>query len=72
MKGDNRYIGTEVDLGTTWRFAPNTAFDLVGAYLFAGHALDTRVCPSGSATGNCHKEEAHGGWTVAARVRMSF
>jgi hypothetical protein len=72
VKGDNRYIGTEVDLGTTWRFAANTAFDLVGAYLFAGHALDTRVCPSGSATGNCHKEEAHGGWTVAARVRMSF
>jgi hypothetical protein len=75
VKGDDRYIGTEVDLGTTWRFAPNTAFDLVGAYLFAGHALDSRFCPNGAAAaaqGACYKEKAHDGWTVAARVRMSF
>src|SRR6266508_732503 len=39
--GDSRYIGTEADLGMTWRFAPNTVFDLQGAYLFAGGALDT-------------------------------
>ena len=62
--GDDRYIGTEVNLGTTWRFAPNTAFDLVGAYLFAGDALDTR-----DATG---KRDAEDGWTIAARVRLSF
>jgi hypothetical protein len=71
VKGDKRYLGTEADLGTTWRFAPNTAFDLVGAWLFAGHALDTRVCGSAAAA-SCHKEEAHDAWTVAARVRMSF
>jgi hypothetical protein len=63
-KGDDRYIGTEIDLGTTWRFAPNTAFDLVGAYLFAGSALDT-VDASGD-------REAKDGWTIAARVRLSF
>jgi hypothetical protein len=62
--GDSRYIGTELDLGTTWRFAPNTVFDLVGAYLFAGSALDT-VDASGS-------RDAENGWTVAARVRLSF
>jgi hypothetical protein len=62
--GDSRYIGTEVDLGTTWRFAPNTVFDLVGAYMFAGSALDT-VDASGS-------RDAKDGWTVAARVRLSF
>jgi hypothetical protein len=62
--GDSRYIGTESDLGMTWRFAPNTAFDLVGAWLFAGGALDTR-----DASG---QRDAEDGWTVAARVRMSF
>jgi hypothetical protein len=62
--GDDRYIGTEIDLGTTWRFAPNTAFDLVGAYLFSGAALDTTDA-SGS-------RDSKNGWTVAARVRLSF
>src|SRR5881628_3842703 len=47
VKGDSRYIGTEVDLGLTWRFAPNVAFDLQGAYLFAGAALGTAEVPSG-------------------------
>jgi len=41
VKGDSRYIGTETDLGLTWRFAPNAAFDLEGSYLFAGAALGT-------------------------------
>jgi hypothetical protein len=62
--GDDRYIGTEVDLGMTWRWAANTAFDLVGAYLFAGDALDTR-----DARGRLSAED---GWTIAARVRLSF
>ena len=62
--GDSRYIGTEADLGMTWRFAPNTAFDLVGAWLFAGSALDT-VDASGA-------RDAQDAWTVAARVRLAF
>jgi hypothetical protein len=37
--GDNRYLGTEINLGFQWRFAPNVAFDLVGAYSWAGNAL---------------------------------
>lgn len=69
VQGDSSYLGTEVDLGTTWRFAPNTAFDLVGAYLFAGSALDTRVCPTAT---TCHKEDAHDAWTFVARVRLAF
>jgi hypothetical protein len=56
----------------TWRFAPNTAFDLVGAYLFAGDALATRKCNAGGAAGGCTKEDAHDAWTVAARVRLAF
>lgn len=66
--GDSRYIGTEADLGMTWRFAPNTVFDLVGAWLFAGSALDTTEVLNGVAT----KRDAEDGWTVAARVRLSF
>jgi hypothetical protein len=61
--GDSRYIGTEADLGMTWRFAPNTVFDLVGAYLFAGEALDAV---------NANNSDARDAWTVAARVRLSF
>ena len=62
--GDSRYLGTDIDLGTTYRFAPNTVFDLVGAYYFAGSALDT-LDASGS-------REAKDAWTIAARIRMSF
>jgi len=62
--GDSRYIGTEVDLGMTWRFAPSTVFDLQGGYLFAGSALDTL-----DASG---KRDSENGWTIAARLRLSF
>lgn len=68
VKGDSRYIGTEGDIGMTWKFAPNTAFDLVGAYLFAGDALKTTEIQNGVAT----KLDAHDAWTVASRVRLSF
>ena len=64
--GDSNYVGTEADLGMTWRFAPNTVFDLVGAYYFAGEALDAN---DGAGTST---RDAKDGWTVAARVRLSF
>ena len=69
MKGDSRYIGTEVDLGLTWRFAPNVAFDLQGAYLFAGDALATAEVPSG---GVHTRREPDDAYMVAARVRFAF
>ena len=69
--GDNRYLGTEADLGLTWRFAPNTVFDLVGGYLFAGSALDATRSPAPIGAANA-KQDAEDGWTVAARIRMSF
>jgi hypothetical protein len=67
-KGDSAYIGTEADLGLTWKFAPNTAFDLSGAWLFAGSALDTTETLNGVAT----KRDAKDAWTVASRIRLSF
>lgn len=68
VEGDSRYLGTEADLGMTWRFAPNTAFDLVGGYLRAGEALDITEILNGVAT----KRSAQDAWTTAARVRLSF
>jgi hypothetical protein len=62
-RGDSRYAGTEVNLGIVWRFAPGLAFDLVGAHLFAGSALDNTPAGQGSA-----KDVT----TVASRIRFSF
>jgi len=72
QKGDSRYLGTEADIGTTWRFAPNTAFDLSGAYLFAGSALDAPNVGKSNAAGAIVKDDAEDAWTIAARVRLSF
>ncbi len=67
-KGDSRYIGTEFDLGLTWRFSPNTAFALGGGYLFAGNALKTSEILNGVTT----KRDQHDAYTLAARVRFAF
>ena len=68
VQGDSRYIGTEVDLGLTWRFAPNTAIDLQGAYLFAGDALGTAEILNGVHT----RRDPNDGYMLAARVRFAF
>jgi hypothetical protein len=68
VQGDSSYLGTELTLGGTWRFAPNAAFDLVGSYLFAGSALDTAEVLNGVLT----KREANDAYFVSARVRLSF
>jgi hypothetical protein len=67
-KGDKSYVGLEANLGMTWRFAPGLTFDLVGAYLFAGHALDTTEIVNGVA----NKKDAQDIYTVAARLRVAF
>jgi hypothetical protein len=68
VQGDSRYIGTEVNGGVTWRFAPNTALDLAGYYLFAGSALDMAENLNGTVV----KRSARDAYYVAARVRYSF
>jgi hypothetical protein len=67
-KGDSAYVGTEANLGMTWRFAPGLTLDLVGAYLFAGSALDTTEIIGGVAT----KRDAKDVYTGAARLRIAF
>jgi len=59
----------------TWRFSANTAFDLVGGYLFAGDALDATECTNGAATCNpslTRTKSAQDAYTLAARVRLAF
>lgn len=60
-KGRERYLGTEVDLGLTYRFAPSIALDLVGAYLFAGEAFARADAPDPKDV-----------QMVTARVRYTF
>ena len=77
VEGDSNYLGTEVDLGLTWRFSANTAFDLQGAYLFSGSALDTAEClgtvsTAGACSGQVVKRDAEDAWMIAARVRLAF
>ena len=68
VEGDSRYIGTETDLGFTWRFAPNAAFDLEGSYLFAGAALGTAELVNGVHT----RRDPNDAYQLAARVRFAF
>jgi hypothetical protein len=80
VKGDTNYLGTEASLGLTWRFSPNTAFDLIGSYLFAGDGFNAAECitPSGAAgnaacsNGTVFKRDAEDAYMVAARVRLAF
>jgi hypothetical protein len=66
--GDSRYLGTEVNAKMTYRFAPNVAFDLIGAYLFTGAAMDhQRATTAGS-----DREEADDVYKLTARVRFTF
>jgi hypothetical protein len=68
VKGEHNYLGTELDLGFTWRFAPNASFDLAGYYLFAGSALKMGEVLNG----NLVEKDQRDGYYAAARVRLSF
>src|SRR5262249_21636696 len=54
-KGDSQYLGTEVNVSMTYRFAPGIAWDVAAGYLFSGdalgHALTQACCGSTSGTG---------------------
>src|SRR5882762_4304409 len=54
--GNSRYLGTEINLSTTYRFAPGIAWDIAGGYLFAGeamsHAVTVGCCGSTSGSGS--------------------
>jgi len=68
VQGDHNYLGTEVNGGFTWRFAPNTAFDLAGYYLAAGPALKMGELLNGVVV----KRDQNDAYYATARVRLSF
>jgi len=64
--GDERFLGTELNLGMTYRFAPNVAFDLIGAYMFTGDAMDH------ARTGDARVADSDNIYKAVARVRFTF
>jgi hypothetical protein len=50
----------------TYRFAPNVAFDLIGAYMFTGDAMDHARTPGGEV------KDADNVYKGVARVRFTF
>jgi hypothetical protein len=77
-KGEERYLGTELNLAATYRFAPGIAFDVAGGYLFAGealsHAVTTGCCNGvgGGVRGRGDKSGVDDVIIGTARVRYSF
>ena len=82
-KGDSQYLGTEVNLSATYRFAPGLALDVAGGYLFSGEALSharTLGCCNGVGSGTPAGVTGRGGKDSdvdnvligTARVRYSF
>src|SRR3989441_1186319 len=68
VEGDSRNIGTEVDLGFVWRFAPNILLELQGAYLFAGDALATAELLNGVHV----RRGPSDAYTLAMKGRVAF
>ena len=68
VKGDSNYIGTEFNLGMGWKFAPNASFDMIGAWLNAGSALDTAELRNGVVESRSAKDA----YAFTTRVRLSF
>jgi hypothetical protein len=66
--GDESYLGNEWAAGLTYRFAPNVAFDLIGAVLFTGDARK-HGRTSASTTDTFDAENVYRG---SARIRVTF
>jgi len=67
-KGDSSYLGTETNIGFKWGFAPNVSFDLIGAYLASGKALNTAEILNGVHT----IREAKDAYALSSRIRFGF
>ena len=70
IRGEENYLGTELDLGMTWRFAPNTALDLVWAYMWTGSAHDQSTNAANQAAGVVN--DAKDVYKAVARIRFTF
>jgi hypothetical protein len=70
-EGTAQFLGTELNLGFQWRFAPNVALDFVYAYLFAGNALAAHTVTSGTglAQNGRNPQDAQ---SAVARIRYTW
>ncbi len=70
-RGDASYLGTELDLGFQWRFAPGLALDVVGAYTWNGaamkHGTTTRTGSTTRTGGDPEDSQS-----AVARLRYTF
>jgi hypothetical protein len=71
-EGNHRYLGTEVDLGFQWRFAPGIAFDVVGAYTFTGPAMANATATNAGTGAVRDANNVENITTATARVRFTF
>jgi hypothetical protein len=71
--GHDRYLGTELNLGFTYRFAPGLAFDMVGSYMFAGDALGAaKAVNSNTGIVSTVASDPKDIQAITARVRYTF
>ena len=71
FRGDDRYLGTELDLGFQWRFAPGLAFDMVGSYGWNGDAMATATATPGVGAARA-ASDVKDTQAVTARLRYNF
>jgi hypothetical protein len=71
--GKERYLGNEWVGGLTYRFAPNVSFDLAGAVLVTGDALNIqRAAPFNCATDGVSTCQSRNVYKLASRIRVTF
>jgi hypothetical protein len=71
-RGTARYLGTELDIGFQWRFAPNVALDFAAAYVFMGPGYSSpgiTNITTGNVTNGRNPQDVQ---TIATRVRYTF
>ena len=73
--GKEQYLGSEFILGMTYRFAPNMVFDLAGATLITGDALN--IQRAGSDRGPCATDgvptcQSRNVYKLSARFRVTW
>lgn len=77
-EGENNYLGTEVNLALTYRFAPGLVFDWAFGYMFTDNAMGHRFVQAdynqgGAANAPVPKDIGVNGIAITtARVRFSF
>jgi len=71
-QGKDNYLGTEVNVGFEWHFAPNIALLWLYGHLFAGSALDNADCQFNGRCGPGQTKSAKDIDVTTAVVRYTF